>query len=92
MSARMIEFNLTSTEVRDSGYRDLDFISSNLFITVVGGNFRYSYAPGQYPTPNSGHRGFPGVGLTFRSVADIEALRLIAENNAVQITMTHKAS
>jgi hypothetical protein len=88
----MVEFNLTSATVRDSGYRELEFVSANLFLTVVGGNFRYSYAPGQNPTTTSGHRGYPGIGLLFKEREDVVNLRMIAENNDVQITITHKAS
>lgn len=92
MPARMVEFTLTSTDVRDTGYADIGFPSANAYITVVGGNIRYSYAPGQAPTPNSGHRGFPGPGLLFKDPTDITNLLMVAENNDVQVTITHKAS
>lgn len=90
-STRMLSFTLTNSKVEGSGWESIGFTPQIMFISITGGNVRYSFVPNQEPTTGYGHRFFNGASLLFNSQQDVKNFKMIAESSDVQVTITHKA-
>jgi hypothetical protein len=90
-NVKMIEFKATAGGVFDTRWQSLKFRPDQMEFTVLGGNVRYSYSPGQAPTANSGHRLTVGGTLVFTDNQDIVNFRFVPESADVDIVITHKA-
>lgn len=90
-STKMVEFKLLTGSVLGSRWEGLKFEPVNSIVTILGGPMRYSISPGQDPTPNSGHRLLPGAVLSLDNFQDIKNLRMIPENTAIDVVITHKS-
>ena len=89
---KTIVLTVTSAGAVTSGYEAVGFTPNTMFMTIDGGDIRYTYSPDQIPTTVHGHQLLDGSFITFSKTSHILNFRMVAQTTNVTTTITLEAA